>query len=299
MAALLGPLLVLGMLLGIYRLLSPSASRSIREFLPRADREPQRSITGHTERRGAILAALAAVEVVEVLDGHSFGAALFTGIAFAICFRFAPEIVHYLLAPTALGLTVLEAMNGSSCEAVSDEHRALSLALVIGGIVTFVVVRTMFTAAGFARGDVTLLVLYGIAGLGFFVAAPFSQDLVELVEVGGGLTTAVAGYGLVVVAAAALPAFTVGVVGITLAAAKLSVDAVVQTSWMDSRARSLSFWPDSCSCGGSPDGSTRSRPGADVSALWLSVRWGRDRGGGAWVGWIDDGRETTDRTWWR
>lgn len=230
MTALLGPLLVLGALGIVYSILSPSASRSVRGMFPRADRSPDRSIAGQTERRGAVLAALAAADLLELVEGTEFVTAASVAVVLAVAFRLAPDPVRYVLATFGLLAATIQVFGPAACDVVVDERRALSIALAVGGVVAFSITRLMFNAAGFGRGSVSILVLYGIVGLGFFVAAPFGEDLSTLLGFGGSLTAVVAAYVAVVVVAALLPDFTVGVVGITLLAARLSVAAVVQNS---------------------------------------------------------------------
>ena len=76
----------------------------------------------------------------------------------------------------------------------------------------------------------SLLVLFGIAQLGLFVAAPFGQNLTALVGLDGSLAAVVGVYFVIVVGAALLPEFTAGAIGICCLAATLSVDFVVDTA---------------------------------------------------------------------
>lgn len=225
---MLAALLTLALLLGIFRLLAPSASRRVRGFYPRADRGLDRFISGQTERRGAVLAALAAANLSSEFTGAggAAGDVILVGVLAAVAFRLWP-----LPTGVTLGLfgtlAAVAAALGDSCAGVSPGRRALTIVVVLMGLATFGMLRLLFSGAGVGRGEVSALALFGIVQLGTFVAAPFGLALTELTGFGDSLAAVVMLYGLVVVAAALLPDFTASVIGIALLAATLSADTVV------------------------------------------------------------------------
>lgn len=237
LVSLAGALLTLAVLLGIIRLVAPTASRSGGGLLPNADRGVDRHIKSQTERRGAVLAALAAGSLVDALrtDGAVFGGAMAAGVVAAACFRFAPRPTGMVLG-TLGTLSALHTALGTSCAGVEDERRVLASALTLIGLLAFTLLRLMFKGAGFARGvDPTWLVLFGLIQLSTFVAAPFGLALVEVTGLGNTLTAVIIGYFAVVAGAALLPEFAVSIVGIALLAATVSMDTVVGSACDEQR----------------------------------------------------------------
>lgn len=227
---MLAALLTLVLLVGIIRLLAPKASRSIAGWFPRADRGVDRDIRGQTERRGAVLAALAAANLTTVFAGArpgELGGLIFSGVVAAILFRFAPKA-----GSAALGLlgtmSALVTAVGESCVGVEAERRVLTFAIVGFGLGMFALLRLLFGGAGLARGGpITLLNVFGLIQLGTFVATPFGLALTDLTGMGSSFTAAIVLYGIVIAFAALLPDFTVSIIGVALLAATLSVDTLV------------------------------------------------------------------------
>lgn len=214
---------------GILRLLTPAGSRGLRGVLPNRDRPIDGSSAGRPTPRGVVLAALAAATLADAFggDGGAAGAALVLAFVSAIGYRWAPRSTGLVLG--GLGsLAALTRAFGDDCTDVADERRAITVALVVGGIALLVVLRVMFASVGIARGDPTsLLVVFGVIALAGFVASPFGLAITELVDVGPPLLVLVAGYGLVVAAAALLPRFTSSVIGIALLSATLATTVMV------------------------------------------------------------------------
>ncbi len=226
--SLVAALLALAMLVGILRLLAPKSSARVRGFRPTADRGVDRPIKAQTERRGAILAALAAANIASVVvQPEAYGGLILSGIVAALLFRFTPEAGSLILGSVGV-ITALVSAVGETCAGVEGDRRVLAFALVVFGPGLFAVLRLLFTGAGIAHGGpVTLLNLFGIIQLGAFVAAPFGLALTDLAGLGDSLTAVVTSYGLIVASAALLPDFTVSIIGAALLAATMSVDTVV------------------------------------------------------------------------
>lgn len=227
---MLAALLTLALLVGILRLLAPKSSRSITGWFPRADRGVDRDIRGQSERRGAVLAALAAANLTTAFSGArpgDLGGLIFSGVVAAILFRLLPKPASAVLG--LLGtMSALVTAVGDSCVGVEAERRALTFAIVVFGLGMFAVLRLMFGGAGLARGgSITLLNLFGLIQLGAFVATPFGLALTDLTGLGNSFIAAIVLYGIVVASAAILPDFTVSIIGVALLAATLSVDTVV------------------------------------------------------------------------
>ena len=227
---MLAALLTLALLLGIIRLLAPKSSKGVAGWFPRADRGVDRDIRGQTERRGAVLAALAAASLTTAFAGAQageFGGLILFGVGAAILFRFFPEPGSAVLG--LLGtMSALVTSVGDSCVGVEAERRVLTFAVVVFGLGTFAVLRLMFGGVGLARGGpVTFLNLFGLIQLGTFVATPFGLALTDLTGLGNSFIAAIALYGIVIAFAAILPDFAVSIIGVALLAATLSVDTLI------------------------------------------------------------------------
>lgn len=228
---MLAALLTLAMLLVIIRLLAPKSSVTVRRLFPRADRGLDRRVRGQTERRGALLAALAAGNIAGVYAGaDEIGRTLIAvGILAAILFRAFPEPTGMILGFLGV-VSALQTAVGETCFGVADDRRVVAGAVVIVGVGAFALLRLIFTGSGLAKGSVSLLTLFGLIQLGTFVAAPFGFVLTELVGLGDSLIAVLALYGLVIVAAALMPDFAVSVIGVALLAALLTADTLVGVS---------------------------------------------------------------------
>lgn len=227
---MLAALLTLALLVGILRLLAPKSSKTVAGWLPRADRGVDRHIHGQTERRGAVLAALAAANLTTAFAGAQpgeLGGLILAGVVAAILFRFLPEGGSAVLG--LLGtMSALVTSVGDSCVGVEAERRVLTFALVVFGLGAFAVLRLVFGGAGLARGgSVNFLNLFGLIQLGSFVATPFGLALTDVIGLGRSFMAAIVLYGIVIAFAAILPDFAVSIIGVALLAATLSVDTVV------------------------------------------------------------------------